>query len=122
MVKVRKQKLIIQPKVKKSGQMIINTFIKRAPQITIKNENPRGKYAIYLKKIKQWLSAQGSYSVRIRVFIKLKTGHVIVNGIDDLRDIDLATCESLSTYNYGVRRFASNRCIPNMHVGCALIC
>ena len=42
-------------------------------------------------------------SQRKRVIRKFKRGLVIVNGIDSLWDVDLASCESLSTYNSGVR-------------------
>ncbi|XP_045208690.2 uncharacterized protein LOC123560589 [Mercenaria mercenaria] len=82
----------IKSPVSFSGPLTLFRYVKK-----------EGKYSVSLKEIKQWLNDQDSYSVRKRVLRKFKRGRVVVNGIDSLWDVDLASCESLSKYNSGVR-------------------
>lgn len=61
------------------------------------------KYNISLTQIKKWLSEQDAYSLNKRVKRNFQRGRVIVSGIDDQWDVDLASFAKDSDENDGYK-------------------
>ena len=68
---------------------------------TLQNTDISYKYSFGY--IKRWLQKQDFYSLHRPVRRRFKTAKVIVGGINDQWDIDLADVQNLSKYNDGVR-------------------
>ena len=68
---------------------------------TLQNTDIGYKYSFGY--IKRWLQKQDSYSLHRPVRRRFKTVKVIVGGINDQWDIDLADVQNLSKYNDGIR-------------------
>ena len=62
-----------------------------------------GKYDISLQQIRKWLQNQDAYSLQRPVKRKFKRNKVIVGGLNDIWDIDLASVENLKKYNDNIR-------------------
>lgn len=63
----------------------------------------KGKHEIGVETIKNILSKNETYSVQKPVRINFDRNRVIVKGIDDQWDGDLASMENVSKYNDGVK-------------------
>lgn len=61
-----------------------------------------GKYKIGLHKIKRWLQKQDAYSLQRPAKHKFKRNRVIVGGLNDMWDVDLASVENLKKDNDNV--------------------
>ena len=62
-----------------------------------------GKYKISHKQIKEWLEKQDAYSLNKAVKRNFQRGRVIVSGIDDQWDIDLASFARDADQNDGYK-------------------
>lgn len=58
-----------------------------------------GKHNISLNEIRKWLQNQDAYSLQRPVKRKFKRTRVIVGGLNDMWDVDLASVENLAKYN-----------------------
>ena len=68
-----------------------------------KNVKKEGRYNISHSKIKKWIQKQESYSRNKKVTRQFKRGRVIVEGIDDQFDADLASLIDYSETNDGYK-------------------
>ena len=61
------------------------------------------KVKINRKEVKKWLETQEAYTLHKRLIKKFPRNKVIVNGIDDLWQIDLADLQKISKFNDNYR-------------------
>ena len=59
------------------------------------------KIKINRNKIKEWLKTEDGYTRHVQAKKRYKRNRVIVNGIDDLWQIDLADLQNISKFNDG---------------------
>ena len=62
-----------------------------------------GKFKISRSRVKRWLQNQQSYSLNKHVDIKFKRGKVMVKGIDDQFEADLASMSDYAKDNNGYK-------------------
>ena len=62
-----------------------------SPKHLYKTVKKEGKYKLYPSQIKKWIQKQQSYSLNKNVKRSFQRGHVILEGIDDQFDVDLAS-------------------------------
>ena len=64
-----------------------------------------GRYRVTRKQIQEWLKTQDAYGLHHSVQRRFKRNRVVVGGIDQQWDIDLAVMSDLSQENDGYRYF-----------------
>ena len=71
----------------------------QAPRVVYEIVKQEGLFQISFKKVKRWVANQESYSKNKRVYNKFARNRVIVQGIDDQWDADLAQMDKFAAEN-----------------------
>ena len=75
----------------------------------------KGKLNISRTKIKEWLMKQDAYTLRKPIRRRFKRNRVIVGGIDQQGEMDLADMQSMQKFNdgYTATYWSASMCFPN---------
>ena len=81
-----------------------------------KDVKKEGKLNIGRTKIKEWLMKQDAYTLHKPIRRHFKRNRVIVGGIDQQWQMDLADMQSMQKFNDGYRYcWCASMCFPNTH-------